>query len=269
MLRPTFLFVSLFLTASTAQALETHPEIPKTPSGLLQCIHPLTPHKAFPRAPGEKLQYDLELFGINLGTASFEIKRRGTFRGVPVTEYRTSVDTASMVDLLTTVEGNAAAIVPDGHFAPVQAASSYVFRNHKEQEFQTYKLHGKKVVSKRNRNGKTSTQQKHFQTPVMDFLTGFYLLRGLSQNTSGCTIVYSGHKAFTLWIQPQRTETISTLFGKQSAHRYRIRYGSNRSKKIKEVLLWLSTDEKRLPLRIEGLTKFHPIAELTSYRNGS
>ena len=268
MLRTASLFAFLFLVTSPAQALQTKPEIPKTPSGLLQCIHPLTPSNTFPRIPGEKLQYDLELFGINLGTASFEIKRRGTFQGVPVTEYRTYVDTSSMVDLLTTVEGHAA-IVPDGQFAPVQAASRYVFRNQKEEEFQTYKLQGKQVVSKRNRNGKTTVAQKHFQSPVMDFLTGFYLLRGLSQNASGCTIIYSGHKAFTLWVQPQVTETISTKFGRQLAHRYKIRYGSNRCRTVKEVLLWLSADGKRLPLRIEGLTKFHPIANLTSYRNPS
>jgi len=203
MLRIALIFSLTFFQLTPVEALEINPKLPKTPAGLLQCSQPMKPTHAFPRTPGEKLQYDLELWGIHLGQAQFEISRRGTFKGTPVTEYRTKVHSASMLDLLTHVEGNAAAIVPDGQFSPVQAASRYVFRNQREEEFQSYNHKGKQVVSKRKKNGKTTVQEKHFEAPVIDFLTVFYLLRGLSANTSGCTIVYGGHKAFTLWIQPQ------------------------------------------------------------------
>lgn len=265
--RMSYLVLLLTFMGTPALALTTTAEIPKTPQGLSRCVHPLQPPHAFPRKPGEKIQYDLELWGIPMGTVAFEIKRRGKFKGRAVTEYRTHVNSASVLDLVTNIEGNAAAIVPDGQFTPVQAASRYVFRDKREQEFQTYNEHGRQVVSKRNRNGKTTVQQKHFQSPVSDFLTGFYALRGLAHNSSGCTVIYSGHKAFTLWLQPQQTETITTKFGKQSAHRYKIRYGTNKSQSIKEVILWLSADARRLPLRIEGLTKFRPIANLSSYRH--
>ena len=258
------LFFVLFLLLTGAKAEQA--QAPKTPAGLAPCVTPLIPPQSSPRQAGERLTYGLEILGIKLGVARFEIKRRGTFQGRPVTEYGIDVDAVSLANWLIEVDGSAAAIIADGETSPLQAASRYVFRHDREQEFQTYSLAGRRVVSKRNRNGKQTLQQKDFPSPVQDFLTGFYLLRRIPKNEAGCAIVYSGHKTFTLWIHPETTENLKTRLGVEPSIRYKITYGSDRDRTIKTVKIWFSDDARRLPLRIEGSTRLQPVATLRSYR---
>ena len=255
-----------FLLLLPSGARGEQPSAPKTPAGLAPCVKPLLPPKGFTRQAGERLTYGLEILGIKLGVARFEIKRRGTFQGKPVTEYGLNVDAVSLANWLIEVDGSAAAIIADGETSPLQAASRYVFRHDREQEFQTYSLQGRRVVSKRNRNGKQTVQRKDFPSPVLDFLTGFYLLRRIPKAEAGCAIVYSGHKTFTLWIHPEATEDLNTRIGLEPSVRYRITYGSDRDRTIKTVKIWFSDDARRLPLRIEGTTRLQPVATLRSYR---
>lgn len=258
------LFLILLLLPTGARGEQPSP--PKTPAGLPPCVKPLIPPKGFTHKAGERLTYKLEILGIKLGVARFEIKRRGTFQGKPVTEYGINVDAVSLANWLIEVDGSAAALIADGETSPLQAASRYVFRNDREQEFQTYSHQGRRVFSKRNRNGKQTVARKVFSSPVQDFLTGFYLLRELPKAEVGCALIYSGHKTFTLWIQPETTEDLNTHLGLQPSVRYRIAYGSDRDRTIKTVKIWFSDDARRLPLRIEGSTRLQPVATLRSYR---
>ena len=247
-------------------ALAVTPSPPKAPKGLDPCPSPLVPHRGLPREIGERLTYQLEMFGFELGTANFSIKRRGRFEGRPVTEYAVNIDSASLLEWISTIEGSGATLIEDGRSHPLAATTRYRYHNCREQERLTYSQNGRHVHSERHHNGRRSVKETMFAAPVVDFLTGFYLLRGLKQQDHGCTIVYSGHKAFTLWIHPEADEMLKTANGPVSTTRYRLRYGSERDKRVKKMNIWISKDTARIPIQITSPQGFKPRAILQGYR---
>lgn len=241
---------------------------PKTPHGLPRCEKPLTPVDDLPRLTGERLRYHVEVIGLPLGTVDFEVARRGRFRGQPVTEYRGRVDPDPLVEAMVTIEGSAAALVPESSFSPVQSLTRYRLRKDQVSELQTYDAAGRTVVSKRSRNGSEKLEQRQFHAPVQDLVTGFYLLRRLPRDTAGCTVVYANHKAYTIWVTPEGRERVDTPKGERVADRYRVRYGSDRTKMIREARVWISTGPERIPYLGEALNPFHPVLRLQGYRRG-
>jgi len=260
---PAFI-LSLLLVPAIVQGVTPSP--PKTPDGLAPCHAPLQLENGVPRATGERLTYQLEMFGLSLGTAKFSIERRGLFEGRAVTHYGVDVDSSSLFQWVSKVEGSGASLIEDGRSYPIQATSRYRFRKEHEEELQTYSRKGHHVYSERHHNGTRLVKDTSFSTPVLDFLTGFYFLRGLNPQDQGCTIIYTGHKAFTLWIQPEQAEALRTNHGILNTTRYKLRYASEGDNHVKAIRIWISNDNRRIPLKITGLQRFKPQAVLEHYR---
>jgi len=222
---------------------------PRTPKGLQRCTELLVPESDLPSSVGEAIRYVVDVNGIGVGTVDFKIERQGDFGGKRVTEYRTQFNLDSLISILLSAKGRAASLVPSTG-VPVRSMSRLTNAKGKFDEDTIYVGDSSRVESKRSKNGKTKEAKRTFPYPVRDFLSGFYLLRSLPANMNGCAVVYANHRAYTVWLKADGEEVIKTPVGMQSANRYRVRYGSERSKRVLEGKIWLAKDETRLPTKL-------------------
>jgi hypothetical protein len=249
-----------------ANALLEKPVPPKTPKGFARCDNPVIPADELPRGLGEQLEYDVELLGLSLGTASIATWRRGRFGGKPVTEYRAWVEPDPLISAILALEARAYAIVQDGETTPIRSMTKWKFRGERVEENQIRAGNGTALTSTLQRNGKAKTASRRFPDPVHDFMSGFLLLRRWPERASGCTIVYGEHRAYTVWLEFGGTETLETPRGPRSFDRYEIRYVSDRSKTVKRVELWMTPGPDRIPFKAEADTDFSPVVRLKGYR---
>jgi len=244
------------------------PEPPRTPRGLASCQQPLAPLAGPVGSPGERLEYGVALLGIGVGSVEMEATRRGRFRGEPVTEYRAQMHVTGIVSAFVDLEGEAASLVPDASLVPVQATLRYRFESKTSAEQLTFSAGGREVATRRRDDKGTKERVRAFAAPVQDVLSAFYLLRRLPPVGGGCSVISADGKAFTAWIEPEGPEQITTAFGRRDTVRYHLRYGGDDESLVKDARVWVGTDEQRLPYRIEGLNRFHPVADLRDFRPG-
>ncbi len=265
------LLPALTLLVAGSAAGEAHTNLvsmastpPRTPGGLPACTEPLALGTGLQVRRGELIEYDLEIMGMDVGTLSFTIAREGTYEGAPVIELKSDLKVDRMVAKLVPLEGSAAALVTPAGTA-LQAAQRYRWATLAASEVQTYSSGGRVVASKRLANDERSDKQRGFHAPVRDFLSAFYVLRQLPRDARGCSIVYSGQKAYTVWLEPDGEERISTVQGLRLADRYKLRYGSDQANLVREARVWVSQDERRVPYKAEGQNTYRPRAALLRY----
>ncbi len=253
---------------ATADTLATAPQPPKTPSGFARCDNPIIPSGELPRAKGETFQYDVELLGLSLGTAHIATWRRGRLQGKLVTEYRAWVEPDPVVSAILKLEARAFAVVPDGDVTTIRSLTRYEFRGSHVEDDQVRTNHGRSLTATLDRNGKKSREVREFPDPVHDFLSGFLFMRQLPEGVSGCTVVYSEQRAYTIWFDYEGRDTLETAKGERSFDRYTVRYVSDKSRTVRTVKLWLTYGQHRIPFRAEAQIAFSPVIRLTGYRRG-
>jgi hypothetical protein len=225
---------------------------PKTPSGLPQCSVTLAPSLAMPRLAGETIRYNVDIGGISVGTVDFKIEKNGTHEGEAVTEYRSLFKLDTLVSTFVPVEGRAAALVPREAYTPKVAMNHYELDKNTFEEDISLESDGKRLASRRKKNGELKKEERIFPSPVQDFVSGFYMLRSLPADANGCAIIYGNQRAYTIWIKPDGTERIKTPIGMQLTDRYVITYGSEKSKKPFTAHLWMSQGSgMRLPYQAQ------------------
>lgn len=249
-----------------AKAFLEKPAPPKTPAGFARCDNPIMPAAELPHGLGEKIEYDVEMLGLSLGTASIATWRRGRFDGKPVTEYRAWVQPDPLISAILALEARAYAIVPDGDSTPIRSLTKWKFRGERVEENQIRASRGTALTSTLERNGKAKTASRRFPEPVHDFMSGFLLLRRWPERASGCTVVYGEHRAYTVWLTFDGSESLPTASGPRTFDRYLIRYVSDRSKTIKSVKLWMTPGPDRIPFKAESDSDFSPVIRLKGYR---
>jgi hypothetical protein len=195
--------------------------------------------------------------------------RRGRFQGEPVTEYRGELRVTGLLSAFITLEGAAAALVADDAWAPVQASLRYRFESSIASELQTFGEGGRAVASRRHEKGGQKNDVRRFHAPVQDLLSGLYFLRRLPGDGGGCAIIAASGKAYTVWLEAEGREVMDTALGRREATRYHLRYGGDDEKLVKDARLWVGTDALHLMYKAEGLSRYHPIVEIRSYRPGA
>jgi hypothetical protein len=240
---------------------------PRTPRGLPTCKEPMAVPPWRPEL-GETVAYDLEILNVGVGTLSVAAARRGLHHGEPVTEIRSDLDVNRSVAALVPLEGEMATLVPDTRHTPVQTAQRYRWAMVRSSETTTYSTDGRAVNSRRTTEDGQVDKQRSFHAPVHDFLSGFYMLRGLPADAAGCLLFFGNSKPYTVWIEREGQESIGTAIGKRKADRYLVRYASDEGNAVKTARVWVSHDAARLPLRALALNKYSPKIELKKYVPG-
>lgn len=241
---------------------------PQTPAGLAVCASPIVLAAPAPRAIGERLEYSVEVVGLSLGLLHIETTRQGSYAGQKVTELRGWIDPDPTVTALVTIEGRASALVPDSGSTPVKSMVRYRFRGDVVAEDQTHRSGGLDVQTAYVKNGERVTAERQYPSPVYDFLSGFLMLRGLPRDARGCAVLVANDKAYTVWVEPQGTESLDTGHGAASFDKVLLRYGSDKAHTIREVLVWISTGPERIPYQAKGLNSYSPKVRLAGYKKG-
>jgi len=242
--------------------------IPHTPKGLLPCIAPLKVDDDLPRTTGEVVRYLVDVDGVSLGTVDFKIERRGNLEGRAVTEYRSLFKLDALIAAFLPINGRAATVVPDSGFWPTRAMDRFTLDKDDIEEELSFEPDGRSISIKRTKNGKTKNETRTFKEPVLDFVSGFYLVRALPKGMDGCVIIYGNDRAYTVWIKPDGQEKVKTPVGFKEANRYSVRYASEKSSKPYEARMWIGDAPSRLPYRAEILGPHTLEAQIHIYETG-
>jgi hypothetical protein len=242
---------------------------PNTPDGVPKCTEPLDLDGDLPRRIGEAVRYVVDVNGLSVGTVDFKIERQGTYEGSPVTEYRSLFKLDSFVASFVPVEGRAAALVPSAAMTPLKAMSRYKVNENSFEEDIAYSRDGHHVASKRTKNGQAKDDKRAFPSPAMDFVSGFYMIRTLPAQMSGCAIVYGNQRAYTIWVKHKGVESVRTPVGSRNADVYEVLYGHDKSKEKLSGSVWLAQDASRLPYKMKVKGKQDVEARVHVYEAGA
>lgn len=222
---------------------------PKTPHGLAACEEAIPLHRLEPWRLGETIRYVVDIDGLSVGTFDFRVARRGVFGGERVTEFRSLFKVDALVSNFVAIEGRAAALVPERGWVPSLAMSRFRAAAKLYREDLHYELDGRGVASQRSHNGRARSVVRAFPTATYDFISAFYALRSMPIDVRGCTVIYGNQRAYTVWIEPTGEELVKTPVGLRAAHRYQIRYASERARSLLEGTVWIGQQGARLPYR--------------------
>ena len=76
--------------------------------------------------------------------------------------------------------------------------------------------------AQREREGSARLKtEREFTGPIMDFVSGFYLLRAGRVASPTCSVVFGSHRAFTVLLEPLGVEAVETPIGQRPAEKLR------------------------------------------------
>ena len=212
-------------------------------------------------AQQEKLAYQISLLGMPVGSALLEAtNRQGELR------ITTSVRSNSVMSAIYPVNDSTDTRLIKGRYLLTrirQREGSLVSDTGFNLMFQERKT----FWVDRLKNISSTEPLEHLDT--LDIISGFYFIRqqSLAVGTTLTLRLYDGDKSSTVPVEVLRRETLS-LPGMRSADTLVIRplFRENGFfKNNREVLIWLTDDENRVPVRVEVTTPVgRVVAELVS-----
>jgi len=219
--------------------------------GIEPCENPLPDVERLPISIGETVRYVVDVDGLSVGVVDFRTIQRGQYEGQSVTEYRSQFKLDSLMGSLLPVDGRAASLVRDERGQPARAMNQYSVGERSYEETVVWNTTSGSLTSERRRGDKSKTVTRSFDSTARDFVSGFYTLRALPRESTGCTIIYGNQRAYTVHIRYAGEDKVMTPVGSKPADRYELRYAHERSKRVADATIWLSMGPDRLPYRAE------------------
>ncbi len=218
----------------------------------------------FTRFINETMKFDIYWMGIYVGSAIVYVK--GNENEITITSM---VKSAGFISNFYYVNDRAESKIEDGkptYFALVQNEGKY--KGNKETIFD----HNNKEIIFINNLKNNTTYHKNIDKMFMDVLSGFFYLRTLpiKLNEPVSLDIFDSNKFTTVQIQPIKEEKIELSDNKQiDAILIKPKLNTEGLFKRKgDILIWLSKDDKKIPLKIETRVPVgHVVAELKEYKN--
>ncbi|HOA83132.1 MAG TPA: DUF3108 domain-containing protein [Thermodesulfovibrio thiophilus] len=210
------------------------------------------------------MKFDIYWMGIYVGSAIVYVK--GNENEITITSM---VKSAGFISNFYYVNDRAESKIEDGkptYFALVQNEGKY--KGNKETIFD---YNNKEIIFINNLKNNT-TYHKNIDKMFMDVLSGFFYLRTLpiKLNEPVSLDIFDSNKFTTVQIQPIKEEKIELSDNKQiDAILIKPKLDTEGLFKRKgDILIWLSKDDKKIPLKIETRVPVgHVVAELKEYKN--
>jgi len=214
---------------------------------------------------GEKLVYDIEWLGMNVGQGRMEVKARESYKNQEVFRIESITKSNKFLSFFFTVEDRVETIID-------------------AKEFYSYKLsvkqrHGprrvKKVINFDQSNHKATLNYKNkkrtYEIPpeVKDSLSSLYFFRTVPNLVIGESVfidVHASKKNWRLEIEILKRERISVPVGTFDTIKVKakVRFEGVLMDKG-DVYMWLTDDERRIPIKIKAdITLGSIMANLTS-----
>ncbi|MGH9358250.1 MAG: DUF3108 domain-containing protein [Candidatus Acidiferrales bacterium] len=214
--------------------------------------------RPLPFAPGEQLTYQVNWSIFSAGRVTASVKQLGSGPDDPY-EIDTSARSDGFVSLLFNTDDHFQSMV-DPKTLCSREISKIVNegRRHKVTQIVFDSQRKLALLSERDMS-KADHPVKHAENPippcVEDFVTAFYVLRSAPLHV-GSQIdipVNDGAKTQTVVVDVQAREQIKTPFGTRYAFRMEPRALGGLSRRKGRMLIWISDDSQRLPLRVKAM----------------
>lgn len=258
--------------ASAMQALT--PDAPSAAPNLPMCTEVVAWQGALPQTPDEQVRYAVAVDGLNVGTVDFQIARTGAFAGVPAVEYRSLFKLDHLLAAMADIEGRAAALVPLNAASPTTAMSHYTMGGASWHEELRFADAGRRMAVRTEVTppqagaARPARPAPKMAQPIVDFVTGFYLVRRLPAHLPACLTVYGNQHHYIVWTTPQGSERIKTPIGVRPADVFEVQYRRTDGDAIGSGRIWLSQTAERLPYRIAFGSDRRIEAHLHTYSMG-
>jgi hypothetical protein len=207
---------------------------------------------ALPQNAEESVRYGVAVDGLSVGTVDFQIARTGVYSGKAAVEYRSLFKLDHLLATMADIEGRAASLVWLDAASPHTAMSHYSMGNttwHEELAFaeQGRQMRAVRRVTPAPKRLAEPEASPPVAQPIVDFVTGFYLLRRLPAKAASCMTVYINQHHYVVWATPQGSERVKTPVGMRPADIFAVRYQRMDGDTIGSGRIWLSQTEERLP----------------------
>lgn len=238
---------------------------------------PALPAPAYgtPWAPGERLAYDLDVMGAQAGKlALVALPPVGTGKNAEL-PFRALAASNSFFSKIRRVRGRSTSYVRASDMHP---------RRYREDSNEGGVIKSADVVFKRKNEGRLVTVQfqrnkakgkanLRYLNEAFDPLSAMYYLRTieLKDGMPICFDAYSLRKLWRVSGKVKGIETVRVPAGTfQAWHIEGVAVRTDNPKSHREVHLWISNDEKRLPLAALGVIDLGPVrAQLTHVGTGT
>ena len=255
---------ALLLSFSTSAA----PRAPTPPRGLEPCDQPYALSASTRWPIGERIRYSLWLDGLAVGSLEFRVANEGVTAGKAAYEFVSRFKVDELVATVLPVNGEAHSVVEQSSLVPIRMWNDYFLNGKKYREtFEQARPGFLKAQREREGSARLKTERE-FTGPIMDFVSGFYLLRAGRVAAPTCSVVFGSHRAFTVLLEPLGVEAVETPIGQRPAEKLRLRYGAERSRKTREATVWISQSSDRLPYKVEIKGEHDIVVKIDMYDPG-
>ncbi len=197
---------ALTLSFSTSAA----PRAPSPPRGLEACNQPYALSTPTRWPIGERIRYSLWLDGLAVGSLEFRVANEGVTAGKAAYELVSRFKVDELVATVLPVNGEAHSVVEQASLIPMRMWNDYFLNGKKYREtFEQVRPGVLKAQREREGSARLKTERT-FTGPIMDFVSGFYLLRAGRVASPTCSVVFGSHRAFTVLLEPLGVSTAST-----------------------------------------------------------
>lgn len=217
-----------------------------------------TPQTLSPFGPGEKLTYAVTWSVFPAGEVTSWVSASGSGSG-DAYEINATARSSDVVSLLYNIDNAYHATVNPSTLCSLQIEKTInEGRRHKQTHIVFDNATHEAVLDEKDL-GKAGHPIKHAENPipgcVEDIVTAFYYLRRQPMQVGGkiSVPVNDGSKTHTVIVDVQAREQIKTPLGLRYAFRLEPRALGDLYKKKGRMLIWISDDPDRLPLRIKAM----------------
>ncbi len=229
-----------------------------------QCVAlPRTRSGAPPFAPGEQLVYDIDVVGVRAGKMTFEVLQkigRGSSAEYPVrvrAQSNTFFDKVRKVNAEIVTNLRARDLSPsrfheDLTEGPISRTADVVFSDTDKTVDITWQ----------SKNGAKGHHRHKYQQDALDYVGGIFKFRALNLKVGQevCFEAYAMRRLWRVTGMVEAREQITTPAGVFNAFHFKgkaVRLGG--SKLEREFHIWISDDERRLPVAAMGIIDLGPV----------
>lgn len=205
----------------------------------------------FPFKVGEKMTYDIHWYGVTAGLAELTVKARTRYNGHEVYHLVSHATSAGVVGKLYTVNDRVEAFVDVQGLYPYYASLRQREGKRKKDKDVYFDQERREVTYITNR-GRPRTLS--VPPEVKDLLSSLYYFR-TQELKVGATVplsVFSLKRSYAVEVKVLRKETVETFSGPAETYVIQPHVSLNGQPQTREEsLIWLTADERRLPVKIK------------------
>jgi hypothetical protein len=222
---------------------------------------------------GETITFSVKLAGVEGGRGAISVGAPRTSGGRTTVNLRGLSETVPFISLLQRIREEIVTRVDLAGLAPLHSTSDRLLDGVERRVEATF---GRVIRQVIRRDGKTTRRERIVARPYFDPLTALYLIRSLSF-APGARLTLRIVVGLTLFRVQLTARGPERIYSRVAAHdTFRIDGVAQEvtdggsplaGEPGRRISIWLGTDQKRTPLRLEGDSKLGPVeASLTSYR---